>query len=114
MQMEIANITMAALADRLTQFMDRPVVEATHLKGNYQITLELPPDAMNGIALAQKLAILAGSGSVGAGFGGSNALDTSGAAMIQAVKRLGLELQSRKAPVETIIVDHVEKTPTVN
>src|SRR5262249_20037977 len=32
MQMEIAKITMAALADRLTQFMDRPVVEATALK----------------------------------------------------------------------------------
>jgi uncharacterized protein (TIGR03435 family) len=34
--------------------------------------------------------------------------------MIQAVKRLGLELQSRKAPVETIIVDRVEKSPTEN
>src|SRR3989442_8380029 len=39
MQMEIAKITMAALADRLTQFMDRPVVDATKLKGNYQVTL---------------------------------------------------------------------------
>jgi hypothetical protein len=27
---------------------------------------------------------------------------------------LGLELKSRKAPVETIIVDHVEKIPTAN
>jgi uncharacterized protein (TIGR03435 family) len=114
MQMEIAKITMAALADRVTQFMDRPVVDATHLKGSYQVTLELPPDAMNGIAFVQKLAILAGSGSVGVGFANPNALDTSDAAMIQAVKRLGLELQSRKAPVETIIVDRVEKTPTAN
>ena len=40
--------------------------------------------------------------------------DTSGAAIFQAVKDLGLELQSRKAPVETIIVDHVEKAPTAN
>ena len=114
MQMEIARISMAALADRLTQFMDRPVVDATHLKGHYQVTLELPADAMNGIAFAQKLAILAGSGAVGAGFADSHAMDTSGAAMIQAVKRLGLELQSRKAPVETILVDHVEKSSTAN
>jgi uncharacterized protein (TIGR03435 family) len=114
MQMEIAKISMIALADRLTQFMDRPVVDATDLKGNYQVTLELPRDAMDGIAFAQKLAILAGSGSVGAGIADPNALDTSGAAMIQAVKRLGLELQSRKAPVETIIVDRVEKSPTAN
>jgi uncharacterized protein (TIGR03435 family) len=114
MQMEIAKITMAALADRLTQFMDRPVVDATHLKRNYQVSLELPPEAMNGIAFVQKLAILAGSGSVGAGFADAHTLDTSGAAVIQAVKRLGLELQSRKAPIETIIVDHLERTPTVN
>jgi integrase len=40
--------------------------------------------------------------------------DTSGAAIFQAVKDLGLELKSRKAPVETIIVDHLEKTPTAN
>jgi uncharacterized protein (TIGR03435 family) len=114
MQMEIAKITLAALADRLTQFMDRPVVDATGLKGNYQVTLELPPEAMNGIAFAQKLAILAGPGSVGAGFAAPGALDNSSAAVIQAVKSLGLDLQSRKAPVQTIIVDHVEKTPTVN
>lgn len=109
MQMEIAKITMAALADRLTQFMDRPVVDATELKGNYQVTLELPPDTMAGIAFAEKLAIFAGSGSVGAGIG-----DTNTPAFIQAVRRLGLELQSRKVPVETIIVDRVEKTPTAN
>ena len=114
MQMEIAKITMAALADRLTQFMDRPVVDATKLKGNYQVALELPPEAMAGMAFAEKLAILAGSGSVGVGIVDANALDSSGAAMIQAVKRLGLELRSRKAPVETIIVDRLEKTPTAN
>jgi uncharacterized protein (TIGR03435 family) len=40
--------------------------------------------------------------------------DTWDAAMLQAVKGLGLELKSRKAPVETIIVDHVEKISTAN
>src|SRR2546425_6519107 len=113
MQMEIAKGTFPALADRVTQFMDRPVVDAPELKGNYQVTLELPPAAMAGMDFAEKLAILAGSGSVGVGIADPNALDRS-AAMIQAVKRLGLELQSRKAPVETIIVDRLAKTPTAN
>jgi len=112
MQMQMAKITMAALADRLTQFMDRPVVDATELKGNYQVTLDVPKEAMTGMAFAQKLAALAGLGS----FAVPNASvpDTSGAAIIQAVKVLGLELQSRKAPLETIIVDRLEKTPTAN
>jgi uncharacterized protein (TIGR03435 family) len=112
MQMQMAKITMAALADRLAQFMDRPVVDATELKGNYQVTLDVPIEAMTGMAFAQKLAALAGLGSFAVPK--ASAPDTSGAAIIQAVKALGLELQSRKAPLETIIVDRVEKTPTAN
>jgi uncharacterized protein (TIGR03435 family) len=112
MQMQMAKITMAALADRLTQFMDRPVVDATELKGNYQVTLDVPKEAMTGMAFAQKLAALAGLGSFAVP--NASAPDTSGAAIIQAVKALGLELQSRKAPLETIIVDRLEKTPTAN
>jgi uncharacterized protein (TIGR03435 family) len=100
---------MAALADRLTQFMDRPVVDATGLKGNYQVALELPVEVMRGTAFAQKLAALAGLGS----FGVLEA-DTSRAPIIKSIKDLGLELESRKMPIEMIIVDRVEKTPTAN
>jgi len=108
MQMLMAKITMAALADLLMQFMDRPIVNATELKGTYQVTLDLPIDLMMGMPAAQKLTAILGLGSFGM------APDTSGAAIFQAVKDLGLELKSRKAPVETIIVDHLEKTPTAN
>jgi uncharacterized protein (TIGR03435 family) len=108
MQMQMAKITMAALADMLMQFMDRPIVNTTELKGNYQVTLDLPTDLMMGMPAAQKLTAILGLGSFGM------VPDTSGTAIFQAVKNLGLELKSRKAPVETIIVDHVEKTPTAN
>jgi len=30
------------------------------------------------------------------------------------VQQLGLKLDSRKAPVEMIVIDHLEKTPTEN
>ncbi len=110
MQMQMPTITMSALADRLTQFMDRPVVDATALTGIYQVTLDVPPDAMAGMAFTQKLAAFAGSGAFGTSAG---AADT-GNAIIRAVKALGLDLQSRKAPVETIIVDRLDKRPTEN
>ena len=103
---------MTGLADRLAQFMDRPVVDATELKGNYQVTLDVPREAMAGMAFAQKLAAMAGLGSFGVP--DASAPDTSGAAIVQAVKAVGLELQSRKAPIETIIVDRLEKEPTAN
>ena len=103
---------MVGLADRLTQFMDRPVVDATGLKGGYQVTLDLPIQAWRGMPFAQKMAALAGLGSFG--LPDAAAPDTSGVPIIESVKNLGLELQSRKAPIETIIVDRVEKTPTAN
>jgi uncharacterized protein (TIGR03435 family) len=37
------------------------------------------------------------------------------AAIVKAVQQqLGLTLQSGKAPIETIVVDHLEKIPTEN
>jgi uncharacterized protein (TIGR03435 family) len=108
LQMQMPKITMAALADMLTQFMDRPVVDATELKGNYQVTLDLPTDVMTGMPAAQKLTLMLGLGSFGM------APESAGAAMFEVVKALGLELKPRKAPIEMIIVDHLEKTPTAN
>ena len=40
--------------------------------------------------------------------------DTSNAAIFKAVQKLGLRLETRKAPFDTVIVDHLEKTPTEN
>jgi uncharacterized protein (TIGR03435 family) len=116
MQMQMAKITMAALADMLTQFMDRPVIDSTELKANYQVTLDVPIEAMTGMRFVDKVAAFAGLSPFGArgGVSDSSASDTSSATIIQAVKHLGLELQPRKAPVETIIVDRLEKAPTAN
>jgi uncharacterized protein (TIGR03435 family) len=30
------------------------------------------------------------------------------------LKKLGLQLEPRKGPVSTVIIDHLEKTPTAN
>jgi uncharacterized protein (TIGR03435 family) len=107
-QMQMAKITMAALADTLGQFTDRPVVNATELNGNYQVTLDLPNDLMTGMPAAQKLTAILGLGSFGV------VPDTWSGAISEAVKGLGLELKPRREPVETIIVDHVERAPSAN
>jgi len=114
MQMEIAKVTMAAFADVLTQFMDRPVVDTTELKGSYMVILDVPVQAMAGMSFAQKVAAFAGLGSFGARGAAGPDSESVGPAIIQAVKRLGLELQPRKAPIELLVVDRVEKTPTAN
>jgi len=43
-----------------------------------------------------------------------NASDPSGRAVFKAVEKLGLKLDSRKAPIETLIIEHVDKNPTEN
>jgi uncharacterized protein (TIGR03435 family) len=119
MHLEAAKITMAGLAELLTSFVDRPVVDMTEMKGSYQMTLEL--------SMQDIMAVAARSGAMGGGgFGGPGgpqpganatapaASDPSGGAVFSAVQKLGLKLDGRKAPIETIVVDHLEKTPTEN
>jgi uncharacterized protein (TIGR03435 family) len=42
------------------------------------------------------------------------ASDPSSGAVFRAVQKLGLKLESRKARVEKLIIDHIEKNPTEN
>jgi uncharacterized protein (TIGR03435 family) len=123
MRMEMTKITMSAFADMLAPFMDRTVVDRTELKGTYHVVLDLPQEAM--MAMVQNAARTAGValpafGARGGGpFGpggtiGGGASDPTGSPMLQAVQDLGLRLQASKAPVETIVVDHLEKTPSEN
>jgi uncharacterized protein (TIGR03435 family) len=121
---EIARLTMANFADLLTQFVDLPVMDMTGLEGFYQVSLEIPKEEL--LTIAQRMlpkmgmplpAGISGAGAlIGAapGAGGLAASDPSGGGIMQAVQKLGLKLDSRKVPMETLIVDHIEKTPTEN
>jgi uncharacterized protein (TIGR03435 family) len=40
--------------------------------------------------------------------------DIFGDALFQALEKAGLKLEKSKAPIATIIIDHLEKTPTEN
>jgi uncharacterized protein (TIGR03435 family) len=123
MRMEISKITMAEFTDLLTPLMDRPAVNMTDLKGSYQVSLEIPMTEIINLArtLAPDLALgnpslgaLGGAASSAGGLAGIAASDPTGGALFHAVQQLGLKLESRKAPVETLIIDHIEKTPTEN
>ena len=117
--------TMTLLADLLTQLMaqlggqmsgadagSRQVMDMTGLKGNYEVAMDFSMADMVAQARAQ-----AAAGGGGAG-GGSSAVASDpgggGQTVSGAIEKLGLKLESRKAPVEQLIVDHAEKTPTEN
>jgi uncharacterized protein (TIGR03435 family) len=87
------RVSMSEFARVLSQGFGRPFVDATGLKGRYDIRIETisytaaaPSDAMDGVGI-----------------------------MVTALQeQLGIKVESRKDNVDMLIVDHAEKTPTEN
>lgn len=78
------NRPMEWLAGMLSNQMGSPVVDATELRGKYDFVL-------------------------------SWALDDAGPTLLSALQsQLGLKLEEKKAPVEMLVVDRIEKVPTEN
>jgi uncharacterized protein (TIGR03435 family) len=120
MRMEMSKVTMTAFAELLTRFADRPVMDMTELKGNYQVALNLSMEAMLSVARASGAvpAAVLGGGVVVGGRGEPGRVDASdpsgNSSVLESVQQLGLKLDPRKAPVEFVVVDHLERTPSEN
>src|SRR5262249_11843726 len=109
-QFEFLALTMSGLADIITPHMDRPVVDMTNLKGAYHVIIENrpPADGGGGERGGRK------SGPPEARPGGE-AVDPGPRAdpfmdgLYAALEKSGLKLDKSKAPVELIVVEHLEK-----
>ena len=87
----------------------------TDLKGSYQIALDLPMEDLQIIAQKQAATLGIPMPSPPPGASPADIASTpGGGAIFSAMEKLGLKLDARKAPVATIVVDHLEKTPTEN
>ncbi|HYL38681.1 MAG TPA: TIGR03435 family protein [Bryobacteraceae bacterium] len=115
MHLEASKMTLASFVDVLSPFLDRPVVDMTELKGNYQIALDLSMDDLRKVARTAGVALPGQApGPESAGRPADAASDPSGGSIFNSVQQLGLKLEPRKAPLEMIVIDHLEKTPTDN
>jgi uncharacterized protein (TIGR03435 family) len=79
------SITTEQLAFHLERFAEAPVADETGLTGKYHVTIETWKNA-----------------------------DVPGGTVFDAVETLGLKLEARKMPIETVVVDQVSRTPTAN
>lgn len=113
MRMEMSKMTMNGFAESLTAFVDRPVVDMTELKGNYKLTVDLSMETLLNVARAAGVGVPA-FGPRGAPAGPADASDPGGGSIFASVQQLGLRLESRKAPVEFVVIDSVDKMPTEN
>ncbi len=108
--LEGKKLDMPTLVDTLETYMDRPIVDQSNLKGYYDVTLEITPEdyrvmliraAMaNGIVLPpQAQRLLDGA---------------TTPSLFDAIEKQGLKLDTRRFPLDLIVVDQISKSPTEN
>jgi uncharacterized protein (TIGR03435 family) len=87
------RVSMVTLAGLLSNMLDRPVVDRTDLQGIYDVDLEWSVDDIPDRTV--------------------QANDPP--SLVTALQeKLGLRLDTRKAPVDIYVIDHVERVPTQN
>jgi uncharacterized protein (TIGR03435 family) len=93
---EADRATTLDIAHVLRGYVDAPVVDETGLKGIYEVSLELPSTTLKAAAPTD------------------TASDPAGISVIASVQKLGLRLEKRKAPMDHIVIEHIDRTPTAN
>jgi uncharacterized protein (TIGR03435 family) len=89
---------MRNLTEVLSRMMDRPVLDATGLKGYYSFKLDFTPDEAPPVPGA-----------------GPAAESPIGPALERALReQAGLRLESRRAPIDMLVIDSAEKEPVEN
>jgi len=100
-------VTLSTLSETLSHFVDKPIVDQTGIQGQYDIDLTFVPENM--------LRMARGPGGRTQGpDGGADTHSEPRTTIFDAVQQYGLRLESRKAPLMLLIVDHIEKKPTEN
>jgi len=109
LRFDATAVNMDGLAEMLTLLTTsipggnaRPVINKTELKGYYDFTFDL--------SIAEMMRAQGAGGG-----GGTEASDPGGGmSMEDSIQRLGLKMEPEKAPVEQVVVAHVEKMPSEN
>ena len=97
-------------AEMLSRFSERPVVNLTDIAGQYDFDLIFVPETTRGMPGPMGPP----QGEADHGRPPSDDTKEEAVSMFEAVERYGLKLEPRRAPLEMLIVDHMERTPTEN
>jgi uncharacterized protein (TIGR03435 family) len=91
-ELKARKTTMERFAEWLSRQMQRPVIDATSIKGAYDFTLKYSKENANRLA----------------------GLDTYPILTLAIQEQLGLRLEKRTAPVDVVVIDHIERVPVEN
>ena len=98
------RMSMETLTMLLSRFERKTIVDRTDLKGFFQVRLEWTPESIRILPpRPDGTPVLL------------NGIPADGPSLVTAVQeQLGLRLESRKGPIEVLVIDHVEQTPSEN
>jgi uncharacterized protein (TIGR03435 family) len=109
-QFQFVRVTADQMASQLSRYMDRPVINMTDLKAQYDATFTVTQEdyyillvrsgANAGVTMPPQAMRLLDAGP-----------PTS---LFDAIDQVGLHLDSRKLPLDIIVVDSAQQTPTDN
>ena len=99
------SATLESLVGLMSRFTARPVVDMTGIEGQYEFKLIFAPEVNPNPALPATGVPMPDAPIA--------SLDPA-PSLADAVKQYGLRLEARKAPVEMLVVTHVERAPTEN
>ena len=109
-KLEIKKFTLDMVARQLERYLDRPFLDMTGLKGSYDLTIAVPPEEAQPMMLHAAL-------NAGMMFPPQvmRLLDNSSiASLIDGFQQVGLKMESRKAPLDLLVIDQLSKTPSEN
>jgi uncharacterized protein (TIGR03435 family) len=109
-RIDARKVTILQLTETLSRFVDRQVLDMTALTGRYNVTIELTPEDFRAAMLRSAVA----GGSVLPPQAFQTLENSSLSAIPDALKALGLALQPRRAPLDVVVIDSIDKTPTEN
>jgi len=102
--LRMRGVTMAAVSKYVSRTLTRPVVDETGIAGKYDIDLPVSVGMPDGWLNPQ--------GGAGAGTAPPPPPTLSPAAIGKAVEQLGLKLETRRGPVDRLVVESADRVPT--
>ncbi len=109
-RIEVTKLPLWVFCRNLERYSDRQIVDMTGLTGSYTFTIDVTPEDY--MAMMIRSAVLRGQNIMPEA---QKLLDaTPASALSDALQQVGLKLESRRAPLDIIVIDSALKTPTAN
>lgn len=109
-RIEARKLPLWVFCRNLERYSDHQIIDMTGLSGAWDFTIDVTPEDYQ--AMMIRSALLRGANLPPEA---QKFLDSNPAAALgDALGQVGLKLESRKAPVDTIVIDSALKTPTAN